>query len=264
MAKSPKHPKTPRKRPIKKPKQPPSVPSSSSSSSQSAPPSAPPTEDSTPEGRGHSDNTLPTQDSTGVFGISPFLTVLLATCCWVGGIFVLLFGIPQSTIEMASWYRVVLVALIGTAAILTFVPLGRAIKSPMLAAEGVGGTVVCCYTIAFVPPPTTWIFSLPDLPVYVLFAVGVFWSVTAIAQPVIYLIRRRVVKQRMRTSLPLPGSSHVHLHIHRQAAECGLFVAMVIVFAGLRVFSWMSVVLLVLILVTTELLFLSRSETKLQ
>ncbi|MFN8566220.1 MAG: hypothetical protein U0Z44_01595 [Kouleothrix sp.] len=46
-------------------------------------------------------------------------------------------------------------------------------------ALSVAGSFLLLYTLAFVPPPTAWLLELPELPVYLLLALGLFWSVGA-------------------------------------------------------------------------------------
>ncbi len=45
------------------------------------------------------------------------------------------------------------------------------------------GSSLLLYTLAFVPPPTGWLLSLPDTPVYLIFAAALFWSASALAMP---------------------------------------------------------------------------------
>jgi hypothetical protein len=140
------------------------------------------------------------------------------------------------------------------AGLLTFVPVEQRMELPGLTVEGTGGTVLLLYTLAFVPPPTGWLLSLPDLPVYGLFALAVFWSVAATALPFVHAIRQRVIKQRPRR-LSVQES-------HRQSHEVGFLVASLVVLAGLRVLTVVSFLLLVLIVITSELLMLARSKPR--
>src|SRR5215207_8824589 len=67
------------------------------------------------------------------------------------------------------------------AGLLTFVPFQRQLGLPGLALEGIAGSFLLLYTLAFVPPPTAWLLALPDTTVYVLLALGLFWSISATA-----------------------------------------------------------------------------------
>lgn len=115
---------------------------------------------------------------------------------------------------------------------------------PYLAAEGIGGTVLFCYTLACVPPPNDWLLSPPELPVYVLLAVATFWSCSALVLPFIYAIRQRVVQQR--------AARRSTAEARRQAYGVGMLMASLVLFAGLRILSWISIGLLSLIFLAIE------------
>jgi uncharacterized iron-regulated membrane protein len=125
---------------------------------------------------------------------------------------------------------------------------------PSLAFEGVGGTALLFYTIAFVPPPTGWLLSLPDLPVYMLLILSLFWTSSAVVLPFVYAAGQRLFKHRARR--------RDFRRARRQSYEIGLLVACLAVLAALHVLSWVSLLLLVLILVIGELLLLSRIEVQ--
>lgn len=150
--------------------------------------------------------------------------------------------------------RLLFYILVLSASLLTFAPIQQRMHLPQLTLMGTGGATLFFYTLAFVPPPTGWLLSLPDLPVYGLLIVSVFWSSVAIAFPFIYAVRQHLVKQRTQR-LDIRQA-------RRQAYEAGFLIAGVVMLSGLRVLTWISVLLLMLILITTELLFLShRSST---
>jgi hypothetical protein len=150
--------------------------------------------------------------------------------------------------------RTIFYALVLVAGLLTFVPFQRRLRLPGLAFEGVAGSFLLLYTLAFVPPPTAWLLSPPDAAVYLLLALGLFWSVSAIGMPVVHAIGGRVFRQRAR--------QYDLRRARRQAHEFGLLVALSVGLAGLRVLTPISVVLLALILAVAELLFLSFVETE--
>ncbi len=154
--------------------------------------------------------------------------------------------------DMVSLPRALFVLLVLLAAALTFVPAQKRMELPRLAQEGIGGTVLLLYTLAFVPPPTGWLLSLPDMPVYVLLVVAVFLSSSALNRPFLSALRQRVIKQRIRRLDTREA--------RRQSYEIGLVAAGVVVLAALRVLTWISGLLLVLIILTLELFFLSRFE----
>lgn len=181
------------------------------------------------------------------------LVALVAGACWTGALTLLLL-IDLRAVAPLSPQRLLFCVLVLVAGLLTFVPVEQRMELPGITVEGTGGTVLLLYTLAFVPPPTGWLLSLPDLPVYGLFALAVFWSAAATALPFVHAIRQRVIKQRPRR-LNVQES-------HRQSHEVGFLVASLVVLAGLRVLTVVSFLLLALIVVTSELLMLARSKPR--
>ena len=148
--------------------------------------------------------------------------------------------------------RVLFYVAVLLAGALTFLPIERRLELPGLTLEGVGGTALLCYALAFVPPPSGWLFSLPDLPVYLLLLLALFWSVSALAMPLVYVLGRALFRERAR-QLDLR-------RVRRQAHELGALVTIVGALAALRVLTWVSLLLLVLIVAIGELLFLARVD----
>lgn len=175
-----------------------------------------------------------------------------AGLCWSGAIALLLLANMHVETGFFAPQRLLFYALVLAAGLLTFVPMQLTLDLPGLALHGVGGTALLLYTLAFVPPPTDWMLALPELPVYVLLIAALFWTSTAAALPFIYAAGRRIFKQRAR--------QNDRRRAWRQAYEIGTFVACVAALAGLRVLTWVSLLLVVSILVVAELLFLSRVE----
>lgn len=178
------------------------------------------------------------------------LLAFAAGLCWAVTLALLLLADLSNQPELLAPQRLLFYITLPLAGLLTFVPLQQRMGLPGLALEGVGGTTLLLYTIAFVPPPTGWLFWLPDLPVYLLFCVAIFWSFSALAQPLIFAVGKRMFSSRLRQ---LDGR-----RIRRQAHEFGLLVALSAGLAGLRVLTLVSFLLLLLIIVTVEILFLAR------
>ncbi len=189
--------------------------------------------------------------SQGQFSIP---LAVAAGLCWAAALALLLLADLHAEAGPLAPQRLLFYTLVLAAGLLTFVPIQRAMGLPRLALEGVGGTALLCYTLAFVPAPTDWLLSLPDLPVYLLFFVALFWSVAAIVLPFIYAIGQRIFQQRARR-LDLRRA-------RRQAYGVAAFVSFAAALAGLRVLTWVSLLLLALILITAELLFLSRVKAE--
>lgn len=177
-----------------------------------------------------------------------------AGLCWAAALALLLLADLYRQTDPFALQRLIFYGLVLAAGLLTFVPIQRAMGLPGLALEGVGGTALLCYTLAFVPAPTGWLLALPDLPVYALLMLALYWSVSAIALPFIYALGQRIFQQRARR-LDIRRA-------RRQAHEIGLLAVCVTALAGLRVLTWVSLLLVALILVTAELLFLSRVEAE--
>lgn len=180
------------------------------------------------------------------------LLALMAALCWAGVLFLLFLADLRAELDPLAPQRVFFYVLVLTAGLLTFVPIQIRMRLPRLAFEGVTSTALLCYIIAFVPPPTGWLFALPDLPVYLLFITTLFWSTSALVLPFSYALGQRVFKQRARQMDTRRA--------RRQAYECGLLFALAATLAGLRVLTWVSFLLLALILITAEILLLSRIE----
>lgn len=175
---------------------------------------------------------------------------LAAALCWTGALTLLLLADLRADTHPLALQRLIYYVLVLGGGLLTFVPIQQRMELPGLAFEGVIGSALLLYALAFVPPPTGWLFALPDLPVYLLLILSVFWTVAALALPFVYAIGQRMFRQRLRR-LDIRRA-------RRQAHLIGLFAACILLLASLRVLTWVSLLLLTLILVIAELLFLSR------
>jgi hypothetical protein len=181
----------------------------------------------------------------------PILLALCAVACWSGSLVLLLAtNLRSDTIGFLAPQRWLLVILVVVGSLLTFTPIQRSMEISRLVVRGTGGITLLVYTLAFVPPPTGNILSLPDVPVYCLLVIAVFWSLVASSMPFVYALRQRIVKQRIhRLDVSLAW---------RQSYEIGVLAAGCIVLAGLRVLTWISFLLVLLIVITFELLVLPR------
>src|SRR5215207_6804794 len=104
----------------------------------------------------------------------------------------------EATRELLAPERMIFYALVLVAGLLTFVPFQRRLGLPGLALEGVAGSCLLLYVLAFVPPPTAWLLALPDMPVYALLALGLLWSISAAVMPAIHALGWRAFRQRAR------------------------------------------------------------------
>jgi hypothetical protein len=182
------------------------------------------------------------------------LLAAAAGLCWACAIALLFSGGLEAEHNLLATPRVIFYALVLVAGLLTFVPAQRQLRLPGLALEGLAGTALLLYTLAFVPPPTGWLLALPDTPVYLIFTAAVFWSASAIALPPLYALGTWMFRQRAR--------QYDLRRARRQSHEVGALVAALLALAGLRLLTVFGVALVALILVVAELLFLSFVETE--
>lgn len=191
--------------------------------------------------------------STGVVAASwSYVAALSAVLCWAGALALLLLGGLNAESNPLAPQRVLFYVLVLAGGGLTFGPVEYRMQAPGVALEGIGGSFLLLYTLAFVPPPTSWLLWLPDMPVYLLFIAACFWTASALVFPFVYSLGQLVFRQRARR-LDVRRS-------RRQAHELGLLLACTAVLAALHVLTWVSMLLLLLIITIAELLFLSRVE----
>lgn len=126
------------------------------------------------------------------------LLATLAGICWAGALTMLIWGGVDRQQPYDAPERMVYYILIIAAAALTFTPVERQFRLTGLAVEGVFGTALLLYTLAFVPPPTAWLLSPPDAPVYAVMALAVFWFCSSLAMPPLYAVGQRLFRQRAR------------------------------------------------------------------
>jgi hypothetical protein len=199
--------------------------------------------------------TKPDSDRNSSSARRPALLLAVAAgLCWAGALALLLSANLDAAHALFAPARVIYYALVLVAGLLTFVPFQRRLGLPGLALEGVAGSFLLLYVLAFVPPPTAWLLALPDTSVYVLLALGLFWTIAATAMPAIHALGRRAFRARAR--------QYDLRRARRQAHELGLLAALCVGLAGLRVLTAVPVLLLALILGVAELLFLSFVDTE--
>lgn len=178
-----------------------------------------------------------------------------AGLCWAAALALLLFGGAGASEPPLAPQRLLYYGLSLGAALLTFAPIERGLGMPGLTVEGVAGAALLLYGLAFVPPPTAWLLAPPDMPVYALMIAALFLCGAAGSRPFIYTIGRRIFKDRVR-ALDMR-------RVRRQSYEIGLLIAASAGLAGLRVLTWVSVLLLALAIAIAELLFLARFQAEL-
>ncbi|NJL34652.1 MAG: hypothetical protein HC893_13340, partial [Chloroflexaceae bacterium] len=112
-----------------------------------------------------------------------YILALAAGLCWAGALLLLFLADMHVEANPLAPQRVLFYVLVLAAGAMTFIPAAQWTGYEGLALEGIGGMALLLYTLAFVPPPTDWLLALPDLPVYLLFIMALFWSVSALVFP---------------------------------------------------------------------------------
>lgn len=186
---------------------------------------------------------------TGPWRAKP-LVVGLAILAWVAALTLLMTAPARS---QATGFSQLLVPLIwAIAAATTFVPIQLRLALPGIGWQSMVGFGLLGYILAFVPAPSGWLLDLPDLPVYLLLFLAIFYAVSAAIVPLIYLLGQRYYKLRIHR-LDVGRA-------RRQAYEIGLLIVVSLVMAGLRVLSPVTFGLLALVIVLTEALLLSQVQ----
>ncbi len=182
------------------------------------------------------------------------LLAALAGLCWAAALALLLFGGLAVGDALFSLQRIFFYALALAAPLLTFAPIERAMGLSGLTVEGTLGAMLLLNCLAFVPAPSDWLLALPDLPVYGLLIMALFLCGAAVMRPFIHAATARLFQARARV--------YDSRRVRRQSYELGLLLATVAALAGLRVLTWVSLLLLAVALVIAELLFLSQVRTE--
>ena len=186
-------------------------------------------------------------------GMSPlserlaFLLIALALVCWVALLALLLFG-GLDTVAPLDPQRLLFYGLALATPLLTFIPIERATGLLGLTVEGSVGLALLLVMLAIVPAPRAGLLTLSELPIYGLMLLALFLSVSVLVRPLIYQVNLRFWTVRA-----LPTNSR---RVRRQSYEVGLLPVAIATLAALRVFTWISLLLVIVILVITELLFL--------
>ncbi len=193
----------------------------------------------------------PAQEPTVDQPTMPLLLVLavLAGLAWAAAFALIFFGDIDRAHDPLATSRIIFCALALLAGLLTFVPLQLRLRLSGLALQGVAGTFLTLYCLAFVPAPTSWLLSLPDIPVYVLFAAALFWLISSAALPIIFAIGQRMFRQRAR--------QYDLRRARRQSHAAGVAVVLCVLLAGLRILTPLGIVLVILIVIVSEFLFLA-------
>ena len=136
--------------------------------------------------------------------------------------------------------------------LLTFIPLEYYFRVRGYAIRGIVGLILFVQIILYVPVPTASLLWLPDVPVYVLVSLMIYWMLASICLPLMYVIGKVAFAQRARR--------YDVRRAWRQSREVAILCVGVFVLFGLRAMIPLLIVPWVLMVVVTEVIFLSFIE----
>ena len=177
------------------------------------------------------------------------LWISLVGFAWLGLIALLVMYPWSSGDRTHHWALALISATVGLA---TFGPVESVLRTNGITVRGMFGLVVLTHVIVYVPVPSRSILSLAEVPVYLIVALALFYTVGSLAMPVMYALGKRVFARRSRR--------HDARRAWRQATELGAFLFGCVILIGLRAFTPMLAGLWLLMVVFAEYIFLSYIE----
>jgi hypothetical protein len=148
--------------------------------------------------------------------------------------------------------QIVLVGVSVIVGMLTYVPMEYYFRARGLAMRGVLGLFLIVQIILYVPTPTNSLLWVPDVPVYLLVSMALYWVLSTMCVPLTYIIGQMVFRQRARR--------YDVRRAWRQASEIGLTVVGLFGLFGLRALTPLLIIPWILMIVIAEVLFLSFIE----
>ncbi|MFN7471221.1 MAG: hypothetical protein ACK5S9_06180 [Roseiflexaceae bacterium] len=177
------------------------------------------------------------------------LWISLVGFAWLGLIALLVMYPWSSGDRTHHWALALISATVGLA---TFGPVESVLRTNGITVRGMFGLVVLTHVIVYVPVPSRSILSLAEVPVYLIVALALFYTVGSLAMPGMYALGKRVFARRSRR--------HDARRAWRQATELGAFLFGCVILIGLRAFTPMLAGLWLLMVVFAEYIFLSYIE----
>ena len=177
------------------------------------------------------------------------VVALIAVAAWIAAALTLTTGLANALPSLGSPRQIVVGAWLG-AALLSFAPLQWRLGLGGLAWQGAFGWTLLGYLLAFTPPPTGELVELPDLPVYLLLFLALFYAVASAFFPVAFLVGQRLFSSRLQR-LDVRRA-------RRQGYEAGLFIVGLLALSGLRVLTIWTGLLLLIVVVLLETLLISQ------
>lgn len=200
--------------------------------------------------RTNSRNTPTTNElPTTVSRTTVLLWFVLVGFAWLVSIGVLAIGVwPRDDhakqILVAGWSLIV--------GLLTFVPIEYFFRIRGVAVRGVIGLLLFVQVVLYVPAPTDSILWVPDIPVYVLVGMALYWLISSLFVPLTYLLGK-VFFVRLSRRYDIQRA-------WRQSREIALYCVGLFGLFGLRAFILLLVVPWTLMILIAEVVFLSYVE----
>jgi hypothetical protein len=179
--------------------------------------------------------------------------LLLAVLTWLVIGLLGHFGRFDQSLPIWSGRHLVLHSLLILAGLLTFLPLEQQHQLPGLTIEGTIGIWFGGIVIVLVPAPQGPLYDPVDLPLYLALLPAVTLTAAACSRPLVTAISSRLFAQRSWAFDPR--------RIRRQSFLIGLLTASTVVLGGLRLLTWLNMVLLLLVALLIELVFLALVRT---
>jgi hypothetical protein len=179
--------------------------------------------------------------------------LVLALLTWLVVGLLVQFGRFDQSLPIWSGRHLVLHSLLICAGLLTFLPLEQQHQLPGLTIEGTIGIWFGGILIVLVPAPQGPLYDPVDLPLYLALLPPITMTVAALSRPLVTLISSRLFARRSWAYDPR--------RTRRQSFLIGLLTASAAVLGGLRLLSWLNMLLLVLVALLIELVFLAVIRT---
>ena len=201
-----------------------------------------------PRPTAHRNRTTPTADE-GIRRGQVLLWVSLVGFAWLGLLALVVIYPWSSGDRTHHWALAVISATVG---LVTFGPIESVLRTNGITVRGIFGIVILTHVIVYVPVPSRSILSLSEVPVYIIVAIALLYTVGSLAMPVMYALGKRVFARRSRR--------HDARRAWRQATELGAFLFGCVILIGLRAFTPMLAGLWLLMVIFAEYIFLSYIE----
>lgn len=171
--------------------------------------------------------------------------ILAASLAWVG-VYVLIVTYDVGRLsDFTHQDRILAYGAFILAPLLTFMPIGRALKIPLYELEAVVAWSTLLFVIAFVNPG-----PYPSLPVLLLFLVSLMMSLATIFTLVSYAVGYRLLTRR--------SQRYDFLRARREGYLVSMFLVGLLLLHLLEVLTIINAALLALIIVLLEIFLLSR------